>query len=214
MVGGKHGRLPSMGSTLQNLQSMAPGRVAAPERASAGQGRPPSFEAVYAECFHDVLRWARSMGGNEADLDDLAQDVFLVVRRKLSQFDGQNLHGWLYRITQRRVRDHRRAVWFRSLFGRRSPRDPERALLGLVEPGPGPAERLEQHEAERTLSQVLSRMRHKHRTVFVLFEVEGYSGEEIAELEGVPVNTIWTRLHHARKDFAAIVAALRRGGSK
>jgi RNA polymerase sigma-70 factor (ECF subfamily) len=203
-----------MSSTLQNLQNVATGRLATPEREREALDQSPSFEAVYAECFHDVSRWARAMGGNEADLDDLAQDVFLIVRRKLSHFDGRNLRGWLYRITQRTVRDHRRAGWFRSLLRRHSPRDPERALLGLVEPGPGPAERLEQREAERTLSLVLSKMRDKHRTVFVLFEIEGYTGDEIAELEGVPVNTIWTRLHHARKDFAGIVAALRRGGSE
>jgi RNA polymerase sigma-70 factor (ECF subfamily) len=203
-----------MSSTLQNLQNVAPGRLASSERERDELDRAPSFEAVYTECFHDVSRWARAMGGNEADLDDLAQDVFLIVRRKLPRFDGHNLRGWLYRITQRTVRDHRRAAWFRSLLGPRASRDPERALLGVVEPGPGPAERLEQREAERTLSIALSRMRDKHRAVFVLFEIEGYSGDEIAALEGVRVNTIWTRLHHARKDFAGIVAALRRGGGE
>jgi RNA polymerase sigma-70 factor (ECF subfamily) len=59
------------------------------------------------------------------------------------------------------------------------------------------------------VSLILGEMRQKQRTVFVLFELEGYSGEEIAALEGAPVNTIWTRLHHARKDFASIVKRLR-----
>jgi len=46
--------------------------------------------------------------------------------------------------------------------------------------------------------------------VFVLFEIEGYTGEEIAGLQGIPVATVWTRLHHARRDLAVLVAAARR----
>jgi RNA polymerase sigma-70 factor (ECF subfamily) len=50
------------------------------------------------------------------------------------------------------------------------------------------------------------------RTAFVLFEIEGYSGEEIAELEQIPVNTVWTRLHHARKRFFELVDQARGEG--
>jgi RNA polymerase sigma-70 factor (ECF subfamily) len=50
------------------------------------------------------------------------------------------------------------------------------------------------------------------RSAFILFEVEGYSGEEIAELEGIPLNTVWTRLHHARKDFVQLVHKARAEG--
>ena len=65
----------------------------------AAVGAPPSdgarealsFEEIYAHWFHDVSRWVRALGGMNADLDDLTQEVFLVVRRKLSQFDGRNL---------------------------------------------------------------------------------------------------------------------------
>jgi RNA polymerase sigma-70 factor (ECF subfamily) len=195
-----------MRSIVQNLA--APQLVAPPSETDTNL-RPSSFERVYVECFHEVSRWARAMGGKEEDLDDLAQEVFLVVRRKLDEFDGRNLRGWLYRITQRTVRDYRRSAWFRNLLSLRRGDDSERRLHGLVEPGPGPAERLERREAERALSSIVGRMREKQRTVFVLFEIEGYTGEEIAELEGVSVNTIWTRLHHARKDFADIVRRLR-----
>jgi RNA polymerase sigma-70 factor (ECF subfamily) len=47
----------------------------------------------------------------------------------------------------------------------------------------------------------------------VLFEIEGYSGEEIAAFEGVPVNTVWTRLHHARREFATLIAQAREEGT-
>jgi DNA-directed RNA polymerase specialized sigma24 family protein len=49
-------------------------------------------------------------------------------------------------------------------------------------------------------------MTERRRTTFFLFEIEGYSGEEIAELEGVAVTTIYTRLHHARRDFMSLLA--------
>lgn len=169
---------------------------------------PRDFREVYEARFHDVLRWIRAMGGRDEDLDDLAQEVFIIVRRKLESFDGQNLNGWLYRITQRTVRDYRRAAWFRNLLARRKVGDHELALLKLVEPGRGPAEEQELREAQRTLRLILERMREKHRTAFVLFEIEGYTGEEIAAFEGAPVATIFTRLYHARREFAAIVKQL------
>src|SRR6187551_419829 len=106
-------------------------------------GAPPAlrdFREVYESRFHEVLRWIRAMGGRDEDLDDLAQEVFIIVRRKLSSFDGHNLNGWLYRITQRTVRDYRRAAWFRNLLVRKKVSDHEGALLKLVEPGRGPAE--------------------------------------------------------------------------
>jgi RNA polymerase sigma-70 factor (ECF subfamily) len=55
---------------------------------------------------------------------------------------------------------------------------------------------------------VLERMSPKKREVFALFELEGLSGDEISERIGVPVNTVWTRLHHARKDFLDIAKKL------
>jgi len=166
------------------------------------------FREVYESRFHDVLRWIRAMGGREEDLDDLAQEVFIIVRRKLTSFDGQNLNGWLYRITQRTVRDYRRAAWFRNLLLRKKVPDHEGTLLKLVEPGRDPAQEQELREAQRSLRLVLSRMREKHRTAFVLFEIEGYTGEEIAALEGAPVATVFTRLYHARREFAAIIKQL------
>jgi RNA polymerase sigma-70 factor (ECF subfamily) len=168
---------------------------------------PLSFEEVYSKWFHEVSRWARAFGGLDADLDDLTQEVFLVVRRKLSQFDGKNLSGWLYRIAQRTVRDYRRRAWFRSLL-----RSKPEKLSDRESGGRDPAEAFERREAERLISSILDQMNESRRTAFILFEIEGYSGEEIAELEGVPVNTVWTRLHHARKEFATLVGRARKEG--
>ena len=67
-----------------------------------------------------------------------------------------------------------------------------------------PLHELESREAERIVADVLQKMAPKKREVFALYELESLSGEEIAERVGCPVATVWTRLHHARKDFERI----------
>ena len=74
------------------------------------------FEDIYERWFDEVSRWIRAMGGPQADREDLVQDVFLVVHRRLPDFDGQNVAGWLYQIARHRVRDFRRLLWVRHLL--------------------------------------------------------------------------------------------------
>jgi RNA polymerase sigma-70 factor (ECF subfamily) len=70
---------------------------------------------------------------------------------------------------------------------------------------------LERKQSQRILLALLSKMNDDRRAAFVLFEIEGLSGEEIARIQGVPVNTVWKRLHVARKEFFALVARYQRG---
>jgi RNA polymerase sigma-70 factor (ECF subfamily) len=166
------------------------------------------FPALYDAWFHEVARWARALGCPEADLEDLTQEAFITVQRTLRSFDGRNLAGWLYRITANAVRDYRRRAWFRNLFLR-----PRNVVLEEVEhSGPSAVEILERREAERQLYRMLDKMSAKRRTAFILFEIEGYSGEEIAALEDIPLATVWTRLHHARKELAERIAKLQSAG--
>jgi RNA polymerase sigma-70 factor, ECF subfamily len=162
---------------------------------------PREFEALYSAYFHHVTRWARAFGCPQADVDDVAQETFLVARRRLDQFQGGNAAGWLYRIAQHVTRGHRRRAWLR------------RVLHGNPEAAPtearhsSPVEALEQREARRLMHALLSQLTERRRTTFFLFEIEGYSGEEIAQLEGVAVATVYTRLHHARRDFMNLLAS-------
>src|SRR5688572_8888279 len=196
-----------MSSTVHKLVT---GNVTPDEASQKGPGL--DLETVYAEWFHEVCRWIRALGGLDADSFDLAQEVFIVVRRKLPEFDDKNFKSWLYGITRRTVRDYRRAAWFRRLLLRKESPNHEHTLQLLVDPGAGPAEQLEQRETERCLQTILGKMSEAHRVAFILFEIEGYTGEEIATLEGVPLNTIWTRLRRARKEAEATVEKLRRRG--
>jgi RNA polymerase sigma-70 factor (ECF subfamily) len=195
------------GSTVPKPRSAR--LVQAPPVVGQSQIRCLRFEDIYACWFHEVCRWVRAFGGLDADLDDLAQEVFIVVRRKLPEFDGGNLAGWLYRIAQRTARDYRRRVWFRRFLLTKQ----SHPIEDNLSPQPlNPAELLERREAELLLIQILNGMTATRRAAFILFEIEGYSGEEIAELESVPVNTVWTRLHYARKEFSSLIARARKEG--
>ena len=141
------------------------------------------------------------MGGRAADRDDLVQDVFLVVFRRLADFDGQNVGGWLYQITRRRVRDFRRSAWLRRLlFGSTALLD---ARAGR---GSDPGETCETAEKREHLERLLATLNEPERVALVLFEIEDYSGDQIAELQGVPTNTVWARIHKARKKLARWLA--------
>jgi RNA polymerase sigma-70 factor, ECF subfamily len=164
------------------------------------------LSVVYDTWFGDALHWLRSFGVPEADLEDVAQEVFLVVQRKLPTFGGGNLPGWLYRIAARTASDYRRRSWFRNLFSRAQPLDEDAIELNR----PTPVEQLERKQAQRILYRLIMKMSLRRRSAFMLFEIEGYSAEEIAALEGIPVATVRTRLHHARKDFYKRVVALQR----
>jgi RNA polymerase sigma-70 factor (ECF subfamily) len=161
-----------------------------------------SFDSIYRVCFAHVARWVRALGANDADVEDLAQEVFIIVRRKLAAFDGRNLPGFLYRIARRTVRDHRRSAWFRNLLAKQTP------LPELPSLDPTGLQLIQQQERRKRLESILARMTEKRRTTFVLFEIEGYSGDEIAQIQSLPLKTVWTRLHHARKDFIRMVAEL------
>jgi RNA polymerase sigma-70 factor, ECF subfamily len=170
----------------------------APVEKPSPEGEAPSdlsFEALYERWFEDVSRWVRALGAREADRDDLVQDVFIVVHRRLSDFDGHNVAGWLYQIARRKVRDHRRLLWVRHLFGHSSLPLVD-AMLATKQ---GPLDELETKQKRDLLAQLLEKLNEDQRAAFVLFEIEGSSGEEIAALTGVPINTVWARIHKARK---------------
>ena len=164
--------------------------------------KPVSFRSIYDDWFEEVARWIRALGALEADREDIAQEVFLVVRRRLEFFDGTNPAGWLYRITRRQVRDFRRRTWVKHIFNKRRSDQPELVPYG----GSSPATALELKEKQSILHALLQKMNEDRRGAFVLFEIEGLSGEEIARIQSIPLNTVWTRLHHARKEFLVLAA--------
>lgn len=181
---------------MQSAARAAPWPVA--EQAEIVPPGPLDFDELYERWFDDVARWIRALGGPEADRDDLVQDVFVVVHRRLPDFDGQNVAGWLYQIARRKVRDFRRLLWVKHLFT-----GSVQLSDRIGKAGPNPADKLEVKEQGELLERLLSSLNEEQRAAFVLFEVEGYSGEEIAKIQGVPINTVWARIHKARKKLQA-----------
>ncbi|MBI2377000.1 MAG: sigma-70 family RNA polymerase sigma factor [Deltaproteobacteria bacterium] len=154
------------------------------------------FDEVYRAHAARVARWAALLGGARVDPADVVQDVFLVVERRLGSFRNEaRLSTWLYRITANVARAHRRKARLREWFGRRFVEQPEPPAVST------PHEELERIEARRRVDEILSHMKEAHREVFVLFELEGASGAEIAERLGVSEDAVWVRLVRARKDF-------------
>jgi RNA polymerase sigma-70 factor, ECF subfamily len=160
-----------------------------------------AFRVLHDLHFAQVHRTARALGTPPSELDDVTQDVFTAAFAKLSQFGGGNFGHWLYRICANVVTDRHRRRRVRETFRRMLGTTPE---LEAASEDPGPDRPAERAEAERQVAQILARMRPKQREVFALFELEGLSGEEISARVGCPVNTVWTRLHHARQDFLRI----------
>lgn len=198
---------------MQNRLRAGEAHLADPELAAQRRpvpnNGPPEFSELYEQWFDEVARWIRALGGPEADRDDLVQDVFLVVYRRLHDFDGQNVAGWLYQIARRRVRDFRRLLWVKHLFGTTSVPLSE----GLIVGGASPSESLETKEKRALLLDILDTLNAEQRAAFVLFEIEGYSGDEIARIQGIPINTVWARIHKARKKLKARIARAEKRGT-
>jgi RNA polymerase sigma-70 factor, ECF subfamily len=157
-----------------------------------------TFERIYDERFGDVERWVRALGGRAPDVADLAQDVFIVAFRRLPEFDGQNVAGWLYQITRRKMRDYRRLSWIRHLFTNRNASTFESAALGADQ-----LQQVDNNEKQVLLDRILNKLPAEQRAAFVLFELDGLTGAEIALVQQVPINTVWARIHRARNKLQA-----------
>jgi RNA polymerase sigma-70 factor, ECF subfamily len=162
----------------------------------------PDFETLYREYFRFVYRaMRRSMGSfGDGEIEDLVQEVFLIAHRKLHQFDGSCSPGtWLYGICWRVASQSRRRRKIERLFGLR------RREEATVFPPENADQTLSKAQLKRHFHQLLDQLGSRKRQVLILYEVEGYSGAEIARLLGCKEATVWSRLHHARKDFQRLL---------
>ena len=144
---------------------------------------------------HDVRRFLLRLGVS-SDLDDLVQLAFLEVIGAARNFDPQcSARAWLLGIAATMVRRRRRSL--SRISSRLSA-----WVLSREEPhSETPSETFEGREAEARIVRALGEMAPRKREAFVMVVLEGASGEEAAFALGVPLNTIWTRLHHARDEL-------------
>ena len=159
----------------------------------------PSFEALYEEHFDFVWRSLRRLGIPAVHIDDAVQDVFLVVHRRLGEFEGRStVKTWLFGIALRVASVHRRAA-------ARRPTEP--LTEEPADAAPAAAETLsEAREAARLVHQLLECLDEDRRAVFVLSELEQMTAPEISAALGVNLNTVYSRLRLARRDFDAALS--------
>jgi RNA polymerase sigma-70 factor (ECF subfamily) len=173
----------------------------------------PTFAEVYEAHLRFVWRTIRRLGVPDSEVDDAVQDVFLVVHRKLDDFrpDAPISH-WLFRITARVARDHRRS---------RARKDPGRHGLSSTSELETIADTREQEAidpvdrsaAAKLIRELLLELDEPKREVFILAELEQMTAPEIARIVQVPLNTVYSRLRAARREFEAALALRNAGAS-
>jgi RNA polymerase sigma-70 factor, ECF subfamily len=154
---------------------------------------PTDLDATYRAHADFVVRVACQLGVDAAHVEDIVHDVFLVVHRRWSEYDGRSLRSWLYGITRRVALHHHRS--------RR--RADARARFAAPVPiaGANPEERTAEREAVAIVESFVAMLPEEQRIVFVLADLEGTPMPEIADALGVNLNTLYSRLRLARRRF-------------
>jgi RNA polymerase sigma-70 factor (ECF subfamily) len=158
---------------------------------------PASFQEAYRDHAQTAARWARQLGGSDIDVEDVVQEVFMVVSRRLSSFRGQaRFSSWLFEITRKTVANHRRRQRWR--FWRSGN---EASLARVPSHLPDPAAELERRQTVARFYRALDQLPEKYRTVLVLYEIDGMSTQAIADLRQLNLSTVKVQLSRARIRF-------------
>ncbi len=162
-------------------------------------GEDQAWRDLHRDAYPVAARFLRRMGVTPSELDDACQEVFMQVFRYLARFEQRSdFRTWLYKLCLSQAGRVRRRRRLSAALG---------WLLGRAEAsGAGEPEWSASQMAER-VRQVLERMKPMHREVFVLFELEGVDGQEIARILGCPATTVRRRLHYARQEFETLLRA-------
>jgi RNA polymerase sigma-70 factor (ECF subfamily) len=194
----------------------APPPAAAADQFSLGPDPAPASEAppvltveararlqeMFRHNFVFIWRVLRRLGVPQEDVDDAAQQVFVVAARRIGDVEAGRERAFLFGSALRIASEARRA-WVARL-----PSD-QGALEGEVDPAPSPEQLTERKRALEVLDAVLEAMPFELRTVFVLFELEGMSMQDIALALELPRGTVASRLRRAREEFHAIANRVR-----
>lgn len=191
-------------SKSKDAEPLTTGPVLLPTSSSEmGSGGPtelPDFAAVYDRHFAFVWRLAANCRVPQSHLDDVVQETFLVIHRKLPTFEGRSsLKTWIASITRTTALEFSRRKRH-QLLG--SDVDPDAAPSAAL----NPAEQLEAATAAALLDQFLDELPDEQRDVFLLAEVEQMTANEIGAVLDMNPNTVRTRLSAARKSVQASLA--------
>ncbi|MDX2086251.1 MAG: sigma-70 family RNA polymerase sigma factor [Kofleriaceae bacterium] len=186
------------GATLHEVTSPQPKIELEPALAPEDRLR-----AMFDECFDFVWRSLRRLGVPAATVDDATQEVFLVASRRLDDIALGSERSFLFATAIRVASTARRGQ------ARRGEHD-ERAVAGLVDVSPSPAEVVDRQRARAVLDRILDDLDDDLRAVFVLYELEEMTMAEIATTLELAPGTVASRLRRAREQFQACATRLRR----
>ena len=151
----------------------------------------PDMQVVVEQHAAFLLRTVRRLGVAETDVEDIAQEVFLLMHRKLDQYDPScSLRGWMFGIASRLASDYRKSARVRRERVTYPP--PETSVAAAQEHD------LDRARARELLDLALDDLDDDKRAVFVLYELEGLEMHEVVALLGCPLQTGYSRLHAAR----------------
>jgi RNA polymerase sigma-70 factor (ECF subfamily) len=162
------------------------------------------LRAIVDDHFGFVARSLRGLGVVDADVDDAAQQVFLVVARRLAEIERGREASFLFQTALR--------IASRSRRGRARRREAGDDDIEVVDQRASPEELIDQRRARAMLDRVLEDMDDELRAVFVLYEIEEMTSPQIADLLEIPLGTVASRLRRAREDFHARARRFAKGG--
>lgn len=151
----------------------------------------PDMQGIVEQHAAFLLRTVRRLGVAETDVEDVAQEVFLVMHRKLNQYDPAcSIRGWMFGIASRLASDYRKSARVRRERATYPP--PETSVAA------GQERDVDRARARALLDLALDDLDDDKRAVFVLYELEGLEMHEVVALLGCPLQTGYSRLHAAR----------------
>lgn len=161
-----------------------------------------AFEDFYRLTRDDVARTLWRLLGRRSDLDDLVQETYLQLFKSLKTFRGEaKVRTFLYRVCAN-------VALMQLRWWRRRPEEPWAEVPESICATATPEQAAQAAQASRLVQRALATLPAKKRVVFVYHELCGLGPEEIAEAVGAPVNTVRSRLHHARLEFTTAMTAL------
>ncbi|HYP76319.1 MAG TPA: sigma-70 family RNA polymerase sigma factor [Polyangiaceae bacterium] len=166
---------------------------ARPAEAAPKTAAVPSLAQIFEEHAPFLWRALIGLGVPARDAQDLCQEIMITVHRRLPQFDGVSLRGWLYGICVRVASDYRRSARVRREVV--TDAQPEEASTT------DPADSLDRTRQVRRLLSGLSRLDEPKREAFVLFEIEELTLAEVSEAVGAPIQTVYSRIKAAREQM-------------
>jgi RNA polymerase sigma-70 factor, ECF subfamily len=181
--------------------------------ASALKGSQDAYRELVTRFERPVYSLIARMVQDPATAEDLAQEAFVKAYRSLRSYDpSRKLSSWLFKIAHNTTIDHLRRNALETV-PLEAPPDQEEGRGGLaavladgsVE---NPAAAAERRDMARSLERAIARLRPEYREAVVLFYIEGASYQEICEVTGLPLGTVKTNLHRARKELAEEMTAM------